>query len=410
MNPDPSADRAARLRYLELTPSDRELLASLAESLLPHLDQVLERWHGFLRDHPATAPLLADPHSRGHLRETQQAYFRSLLTAEVDDAYFAERARVGRVHHRVGLAPFWYLGAFRKFLALVRETLCNQGHGAEAVASWSAALEKVVTLDLAVALDAYQKQEQEALLRSNRELERQMQRGRESTRLKEEFLARISHELRSPLHAMLGFADLVADGIQGPVTAGQRDSLAKVRANGERLVGMVDQLIEAAKLRAAAAPEPQPFDPAPLLDEAAAFAGDAAALKELQFTCDLPRSLPLVLGDRRGTAVAVRQLLDNAVRYTATGGLELRAFQVGERLRIEVSDSGQGIPPEEAEHIFQPFHRVDRGAQHTGGIGMGLTLAREVLQRSDGTLVLERTSTAGSTFAVELPLAPGPTL
>ncbi len=409
MNPDPSADRAARLRYLELTPADRELLAGLAENLLPHLDEVLEHWHGFLRDHPATAPLLATPRTRGHLREVQHVYFRSLLTTEVDDAYFLERARVGRVHHRVGLAPFWYLGAYRKFLGLVREKLCALGHGADIVAGWSAALEKVVTLDLAVALETYQEQERMALLRSHRELERQMRRARESARLKEEFLARISHELRSPLHAMLGFADLVADGIQGPVTADQRDSLAKVRVNGERLVGMVDQLIEAAKLSAAAVPEPQPFDPTPLLDEAAALAGDAAALKGLHFTCDLPGPLPQVLGDRRCAAVAVRQLLDNAVRFTATGGVELRVRRLGERLRIEVSDSGPGIAPGETERIFEPFHRVEGGGdQHTEGLGLGLALAREAIQHCDGTLELMRTGAAGSTFALELPLAPGP--
>jgi signal transduction histidine kinase len=405
-DPDPSADRAARLRYLELTPADRARLEDLAHLLLPHLDEVLESWHGFLLEHPATAPLLAEPRGRGHLRDLQRAYFRSLLAAEADAATFAERARVGRVHHRVGLAPFWYLGAYRKFLALVREKLQALGCTAATVAEWSGALEKVVTLDLALALDAYQEQERAALLRSNRELERQMQAARESARLKEEFLAGVSHQLRTPLHAILGFADLVADGIQGPVTEAQRDSLGKVRVAGDRLVGMVDQLIEAAKMSAAAVPEPRPFDPTALLQEAAAFAGHAAALQHLGFTCRLPEPLPRVLGDRRSTAVAVRQLLDNALRCTSAGGVELRALPVAGRLRIEVRDTGPGIPPAEAAHLFEPFHPVGGGAPPRGGLGLGLSLAREALQRGGGTLALEATSAAGSTFTVELPLAP----
>ncbi|MDF1555742.1 MAG: protoglobin domain-containing protein [Deferrisomatales bacterium] len=407
MNPDPPVDRAARLRYLELTPADREQLTGLAAILLPHLDEVLEHWHGFLRGHASTAPLLANPGTRGHLREAQHRYFLSLLTTATDDAYFSERAQVGRTHHRVGLAPFWYLGAYRKLVALVRQKLRALGHGADTVAGWSAALEKVVTLDLAVALDAYQEQERETLLRSHRELERQMQQARESGRLKEEFLERISHQLRSPLHAMLGFADLVADGIQGPVTAGQRDSLAKVRVHGEHLVGMVDQLIDAATLAAAAVPDPQPFDPTSLLAEAAAGAGDAAALKKIRFTCALPGSLPQVLGDRRGTAVAVRQLLDNAVRFTTTGDVEMRVLRQRERLRIVVRDSGPGIPAGESERIFEPLHRTAGGDRHDQGPGLGLALAREAIVRNGGTLDLERTDATGSTFAVELPLAPG---
>jgi len=409
VNTNLSDEQALRLRYLELTPADRDGLADLAKGLMPHLNDVLETWHGFLCTHPSTAPLLANPHGRGHLRGAQRAHVLSLLTGTMDAAYFAERARVGRVHHRIGLAPFWYVGAYRKLVALVQDALRQSGHSVDTVARWSVVLQKVVTLDLALALDAYQEQEQAALLRSNQELELQVQQAQAAARLKEEFLSHISHELRTPLHAMLGFSDLVADGIQGPVTADQAKSLAKVRVNGERLVAMVDQMIEAAKLSATRKPEPVAFDPTPLLEEVAATARAAAAQRNLSFLCELATPLPQVLGNRRDTAVALRQLLDNAVVHTAVGTVVLSAAPAGASLRIEVRDSGPGIPAQETERIFEPFQRGS-GADEAGrgGLGMGLTLARETIGHNGGTLVLEKTGVEGSTFVVELPLAQCP--
>ncbi|GAB6062824.1 protoglobin domain-containing protein [Deferrisoma palaeochoriense] len=417
-----AARRRARIGFLGLTPADREALRDLLAILDPRLEGLVDRWHRFLLKRPETRDLMARAGVQDHLRVVQTRYFRSLLTGPYDRRYFHERLRIGFVHERVGLEPPWYTGSYRKFLELVREELLAAGVGSPTALGWMAALEKVVFLDLQLALDAYFHTRNEAIVRANqrlRELAQELEarnralaeafsRAQEAARLKEAFLAQVSHELRTPLNAILGFADLLADGIEGPVNPEQREALRRIRRHGERLVEMVDQMLDAAKLAAAALGRPEPFDPGPVVDEVCRAGEDLAAGKGIGFEAEIERPLPLVEGDPEALRLALGHLVENAVKFTRSGRIGVRARKTDGRLRLEVWDTGPGVPPEHRERIFEPFHQVDAGdTREVTGLGMGLPLARKAVERMGGRLVLAESGPGGSLFVLELPVAGG---
>jgi len=413
--------RADRLAFLEIGQVDLELLQELHALLEPHLEATVEEWHQFLLAQPKTRDLVPGGSLGEHLRAMQTRYFRTLLTGPWDRDYFEDRLRIGFVHERVGLEPPWYMGSYRKFQDLVRDLLLRQGFDLARVAAWLRALEKVIYLDMELALDAYFHTRNQAVVASNASLNRaareledrnralseQFERAQEAARLKDEFLSRVSHEIRTPLNAILGFADLLADGIEGPVTGEQESDLRKIRQHGERLLGIFDQMIEAARLAAAGAAVREPFDPTPVLRAAAERAREIAETKGLGFSFRIEEGLRPVLGDADGLAAALAHVLDNACKFTESGRVSLDAARVAGGLRIEVRDTGPGIPDEHREHIFRPFHQVDTGDTRTvSGVGMGLALARQALEHMGGNLDLAETGAEGSTFALELPESP----
>ncbi len=392
--------RASRLGFLELGDDDRLALGELGGAIGDGLGELVARWHDYLLGRSETRDLMA--RAGDHLGKVQVRYFRSLFAGRFDEAYFESRLRIGFVHAEVGLAPPWYLGAYRKFVDLVRDRVA----GSPEAGRWLRALDKAVSLDLQLALDAYFFVRTRQLRDARRSLALQLERAEAAARAKEAFLSKISHELRTPLHAILGFSDLVADGIEGPVTDAQRASLAKVRAHGERLIRMIDQLLDAARMAAAGLAAPVAFDPGPVLAAVAERARAAAAAKGLELRCRVPEPVPRVVGDPDGFAVALGHLLENAVRFTRDGRVDLAVERLGDRVRFRVADTGPGVAPAHRRHIFDAFHQEDVGDTRTvSGLGMGLTLARQVVDRMGGALELADTGPGGSVFCLELPAA-----
>ncbi|GAB4265755.1 MAG: hypothetical protein Kow0092_18330 [Deferrisomatales bacterium] len=413
--------RAARLSFLELSDEDRAQLAELGRALEPHLAELVDRWHAYLLERPETRQLMRKGRVQEHLRQVQTRYFATLLRGPYDEAYFEERLRIGFVHERVGLEPAWYMGSYRKFVDLVRQLLLNEGHPAAQVLAWTAALEKVVHLDMVLALDAYFHTGRAALVAANtqldrlarelearnRELTRQFAKAQEAARIKEQLLSRVSHELRTPLNAIIGFADLLADGIEGPVTPAQERSLRKVRAHGERLLAMIDEMIDASKMAVSGIGGPRPFAPEPVLRRVAQGGERSARAKGLAFHLRLASPLPEVSGDAEGFALALEHVVSNAVKFTERGQVTLDARPVGDVLRCTVSDTGPGVPEADRFRIFEPFHQAGEGGDTrvATGLGIGLTLARQALERMGGRLELAETGPGGSVFVLDVPLA-----
>lgn len=408
-----------RLAYLEFGEEDRRALGELREALSAHLSDLVAEWHAFLQHQPETAALLSGEGVRRHLEAVQIRYFRTLLEANHDASYYRDRLHIGAVHERVGLEPGLYLGAYRKLQALIRSHLLRVGVPPELRNRWLEALEKVICLDSQLALEAYFRARSrdvsaanEALSRASRaleernlELRRQFERAQEAARIKEEFLSRISHELRTPLNGILGFADLLADGIEGLVTPVQVRSLRKIRSHGERLLEMIDQMLDAAKMAAAGIAEPVPFDPLPIVEHVAEEGRQAAEAKGLAFSTHLPGRLPQASGDAQGFSVSLGHIVENAVKFTSAGSVRLSAEVEGDRVSFAVQDTGPGVPEEHRDRIFNPFHQVEVGDTRSAtGLGMGLTLARQALERMGGELTLCATGPEGSTFLLQLPV------
>jgi signal transduction histidine kinase len=411
-------DRASRLRFYEIEEEDRLLLRELYEALSPLIDHIIDDWYDFLLSKPETRRLLSEDLVRNHLKPIQARYFRSLLTGPYDAEYFRDRVRIGLVHARVGLEPPWYMGAYRKHQDLVHCHLRDAGHPQEKIFDWLRAYSKLIHLDMALALDSYfatlsrEVMQANAALRvaardlelRNEQLSQQYRRAQEASKLRQELLGRVSHELRSPLNAILGYSDLLLDGIDGPLTTAQTASVARVRHYGMRLLSMIDRLLDTAKA-ASAPPDPVPFDPSPIMARMADRAREAAEAKGLRFESSVDGA-PRVSGDPEGFGLALGQLLDNAVTFTAVGGVRLETRATGRNASFIVTDTGAGIPLEEQERVFEPFHQLETGdTRSVGGLGIGLALARQTAESMGGALRLDGSGPEGSVFILELPLA-----
>lgn len=235
----------------------------------------------------------------------------------------------------------------------------------------------------------------------------QLAAEREIRRLKEEFLATVSHELRTPLTSVLGYLSLVLDGDDAldPEVAGH---LEVARRNGQRLEALVADLLLIAQAQAGRLPlTRRPVDLAPLVAhavEAARLAADAAGLR-LEHA---PASVPAVDVDPIRIAQLLDNLISNAVKFTPAGGVVRAGLTAGAAsVRVTVADTGPGIPADERPRLFDRFYRTT-SAVETGvtGTGLGLAIAKAIAEAHGGTIGLRDEPGPGSTFFVDLPLAP----
>ena len=260
---------------------------------------------------------------------------------------------------------------------------------------------------------------QEALDRADR-LERELLEARRTidelrTRdsFKTQFLSNISHDLRTPLTAVITHAEILKEGILGPLTDRQTESVAGIINGGRQLLDQIGEILEYARAAAnQVTVTREPFDLREVLDALASLHGPTALRRELTLETQIPEGLPLVLGDREKIRHVVANLLGNALAFTPSGGRIWIAAGHHEHLdsgmlRVEVGDTGIGIAPDHHELIFLEFAQVDSSASRTHhGTGLGLTIARRFVELHGGRLWVESALGEGSRFQFTLPVAP----
>jgi signal transduction histidine kinase len=232
--------------------------------------------------------------------------------------------------------------------------------------------------------------------------------------LKTQFLANISHDLRTPLTAVITHAEILRDGILGPLSERQLDSVAGIINGGRQLLEQVSEILNYA--RAAAnqlTVTPTVFQIGEVLEEARALNEPVAARKGLELDALVPSGLPSVHADREKIAHIVGNLLGNALNFTPTGGRVWlaahppRGIEPSDQLVVEVGDTGIGIAPEHHDLIFLEFAQVDASASRSHhGTGLGLTIARRLVELHGGRIWVESALGLGSRFFFTLPLAP----
>jgi len=244
-----------------------------------------------------------------------------------------------------------------------------------------------------------------ALLDANAELERQYAAALDARRAKDEFLANISHELRTPLTAVVGYTQLMEEGLSGPLTAEQRADLVQVRSASDRLLALIDDLLELTTLKGGRLRvEVGKFDPrAPLRDAAAAVEGRPAAVT---LVVDEPEgTLPSMRSDRKKITRVLVSLLSNAYKFTERGEVRLSVEVRNGRAAYRVQDSGMGIPPHVIPLVFEEFRQGDGSyTRRHGGTGVGLALARRLTRLLGGDIDVVSAPGEGSTFTIEVPL------
>lgn len=230
------------------------------------------------------------------------------------------------------------------------------------------------------------------------------EREREALRVKSEFLNTMSHELRSPLHVIIGYADMLAE--QAPTSL--HGAIERVRASAVELLQLVENTMKAGRLEAGKLQvHYETFDPSAVLRELAA---DVVALPEAKAGVGVrwrvPAELPPVNLDRLKLKEIVQNLVSNALKFTRKGEVTVDATAQDGMLRIDVRDTGPGIPPEAQGRIFEMFERVELASdERRPGVGLGLYITRSLAALLGGTISFESERGVGTCFTVRLPLA-----
>ena len=226
-------------------------------------------------------------------------------------------------------------------------------------------------------------------------------------RLRRELVANVSHELKTPISALRARLENLLDGVERP----DPEVLQVMLQQAERLSRLVEQLLDLSRLESGDIQlERGDLDLDSLVREVASEVDVASGVGAVAIHRDIPGDLPEVWADRERIHQVVFNLLDNAVRFTPPGGrVTVSASRIGDRVEVRVADTGSGIPAEHLPFLFERFYRVDqarsRGAGGTGGTGIGLAIARSVVEAHGGTIRAASEVGRGSTFTFDLPLA-----
>lgn len=247
----------------------------------------------------------------------------------------------------------------------------------------------------------------EKLMRTNQELTRAQQEAEEANRLKSEFLATMSHELRTPLSAIIGYSNLMLMSSTNLIEK-QQDYLKRVAANGERLLSLINDVLDIAKIEAARIDlVDEAFLPADLLEGVRGRTQSLADQKGIRFETVFDPTLPTCLkGDAQRLEQILANLISNAIRFTNEGGVKV-SFERSSatQWQMVVTDTGIGIPAHALEYIFDEFRQVDGSTQREyGGTGLGLSIVQKLAQLMGGTVRVESEVGKGSKFTVQLPL------
>src|SRR5215472_9717505 len=236
---------------------------------------------------------------------------------------------------------------------------------------------------------------------------RDVTKEREAERIKDEFVSLVSHELRTPLTSIKGYVDLLIDGDAGEVTEEQKEFLEIVKNNSDRLVMLVNDLLDVSRIEAGRINlRLQPVDLAGSIGEVATSLRPLMEQKGQSLKLELPEDLPNVMADRDRVTQIVTNLLSNAHKYTLEGGAVTVRVQVGtDEVQVAVSDTGVGMTPDERDKLFTKFLRAQNPAtQDVSGTGLGLNIVKSLVDKQGGRIWVTSEPMKGSTFTFTIPI------
>jgi signal transduction histidine kinase len=227
--------------------------------------------------------------------------------------------------------------------------------------------------------------------------------------LKSQFLATVTHELRTPLHSIISYGALILEGfVDGELTAEQEEHIQFIVRRAEDLKELVDDMLDLSKIEADRLEvKVEPLSLAPCLSEVVSQLKPIANNKGLQLTLEMDEGLPMVLADSYRVRQVALNLVSNALKFTEQGGVTIRCslLENYDMLRVAVQDTGIGISPAALGYIFEAFRQADGSTtRQFGGTGLGLTIARKLIELQGGEVAVEGIVGQGSTFSFTLPI------
>jgi signal transduction histidine kinase len=232
----------------------------------------------------------------------------------------------------------------------------------------------------------------------------------EASRHKSQFLANLSHELRTPLNSVLGFTEMLSDGLYGELPEKAKQTLGRITANGRHLLGLINDVLDLSKIEAGQfSLALEDYSLGQIVKTVAAATEPLARAKGLTLAASVADGLPFGRGDERRLSQVLLNLVGNAVKFTDRGHVNINAIARDGRFKVEVRDTGPGIAPEHQARIFEEFQQIDTtSTRQKGGTGFGLAISKRIIEMHGGKIELDSVVGSGSTFRVTIPIRVDP--
>jgi PAS domain S-box-containing protein len=367
------AEQLPLITYIDTPYSNDEAAAYVSPQVEDILGYSLAEWQddaNFFVDH-------LHPDDRERVRESQREARESGKALEVEYRFIAKDGRI-----------VWLQDSYTVVRDETGRPWYTQGYALDITARKQAEADR------------------EALLS---QAQMQNERLRELDRMKDEFVALVSHELRTPLTSIRGYLELLLEDAES-FEQTHTDWLSVIDRNSERLLCLVEDLLLKAQVNAGkVALTVKEVDIASIVEHSVETGAPVAAARGIALVSSA-EPVPPVAADPVRLGQVIDNLISNALKFTPAGGrVEVRASERNGRARIEIADTGTGISPAEQERLFERFYRTAQAqTDAVPGVGLGLSIAKAIVEAHGGTISCESVEGAGTTFAIELPLAARP--
>lgn len=229
---------------------------------------------------------------------------------------------------------------------------------------------------------------------------------RQVDKLKSEFLASMSHELRTPLNSIIGFADVLLEGLDGELNERMEQDVRLIRDSGTHLRDLIGDILDMSKIEAGRMElRYEEVDMAQMANDILATAGPLAKEKKLDLILDLDKKVECVMADRTRVRQVLWNIMGNAIKFTEKGSVTLSMRKDKDIVRVSVRDTGIGIKPEHLPIVFEQFRQVDGSLnRNVGGTGLGMSITKKLIELHGGEIGVESVADQGSTFWFTLPI------
>jgi signal transduction histidine kinase len=247
----------------------------------------------------------------------------------------------------------------------------------------------------------------EEIEKANQELDKARKIAEAATRAKSDFLASMSHELRTPMNSVIGFSEMILDGIYGGVQPEVREAVEAIRNSGGHLLGLINDVLDISRIEAGRM-ELHLAENAigDCVETVSTRMASLAREKGLELRTETESGLPICMCDLQRITQVLYNLVGNAVKFTQNGAVKIGVHMDERNFVFSVMDTGVGIPKSEFESIFHEFQQVDSSiARETQGTGLGLAITKRIVEMHGGRIWVESTVGRGSTFQFTLPRA-----
>ena len=388
-----------RKQFLLLTEEDTASVAELHQWAGDVAAELADQFYQHLQAHPESAKLLTSPELVERLKQEQTRYFEELLTGEYGADYFERRLQVGATHHRVGLNPQLYLGAFSHYMQVAFPEFA-QRLGADFPTPLLSLL-KVILLDVGLALESYFGEASQQLKRRNENLEHALQMYFQTEMKAQRYAKLAGHEIRSSLNSIANACEEVVEDFSDQIPEEARNTLSQAFSRCWDVMQVVEGILSDPER----AGESQWVDAGSLVDQAAErlrLHSNGHDVVFQRFDGELS-----LWADPVGLHEVFSNLISNAVHHLdkPAGQIAVEYAPSSDNHVFSVVDNGPGIPTERVESLFQPFVRGGDESRHNGK-GLGLYFVQRIVREHGGSIWVESVAGQGSRFSFTIPKEP----